>query len=213
MRGAHTHARYGNRSMCSTSSAIDAGVVERLRDILTGKRMSTQITDAADYHPATQIVHESDGCVIAVWQDISICIWGRSATLSLVLELERVRERISSQYPKTSSIHVLVNDAALPSPDARKKLEEITVKSEGRLIGVATVVTGSGFRVSALRGFLTSMHWLQHRPYSALVSASILEAVNWLAPLHSAGSVATDARALERLILHLRERPSLVRAS
>jgi hypothetical protein len=172
-----------------------------------------QMADTVDYHTATQIVHESDGCVIAVWQDISICIWGRSATLPLVLHLESVRERISSQYPRTSSIHVLVNDAGLPSPEARKKLEEITVKSEARLIGVATVVTGSGFRVSALRGFLTGIHWLQRRPYSAEVSGSIREAVNWLAPLHSAGSVATDARALERLILRLRERPSLARAS
>ena len=167
--------------------------------------------NTANYYAATQIVHESQGCVIAVWQDISVCIWGRSATLPVVLELENVREHISSRYPKTSSIHVLVNDAGLPSPDARKKLEEITLKSETRLIGVATVVTGGGFRVSALRGFLTSIHWLRRRQYSALVTGSIREAVNWLAPLHSAGSIETDARALERLIVRLRERPNVAR--
>ena len=99
--------------------------------------MPIQTADTADYYAATQVVHESAGCVIAVWQDISICIWGRSATLPLVLELENVRELVSSRYPKASSIHVLVNDAGLPSPDARKKLEEITVKSEARLLGVA----------------------------------------------------------------------------
>ena len=173
------------------------------------EHMSTQVTDPADYEAATQIVHESDGCVIAVWNDISICIWGRSATLSLILELENVRVRISQQYPRTSSIHVLVNEAGLPDPDARKKLEEITAKSEARLIGVATVVSGSGFRVSAIRAFLTSIHWLQRRPYDAHVCGSIGEAATWLAPLHSAGSVPTDAGALEQLMLGLRERPSV----
>jgi hypothetical protein len=157
----------------------------------------------------THIVHESSGCVLAVWQDISIGIWGRSATLPLVLELENVRRLISSAYPNTSSIHVLVNDAGMPEPDARRKLDEITNESELRLIGVATVVSGSGFRVSALRGFLTSVHWLKRRPYGARVCGSVREAVEWLAPLHTARSVTVDPGALERLIVGLCERPSI----
>jgi hypothetical protein len=171
--------------------------------------MNLNSPEAADYYTATQIVCEANACLIAVWQDISIGIWGRSATLPLMLELENVRERISEQYPKTSSIHVLLNDAGLPDPDARKKLEEITAKAEGRLIGVATVVTGDGFRVSAIRGFLTSVHWLKHRPYGARVCGGIREAADWLAPLHSAGSRDVDAGALERLLLRLCERPSV----
>lgn len=171
--------------------------------------MSSQAPGTTDYYPATRIAHESDGCVIAVWQDISIGIWGKSATLPLVLELEKVRELISSQYPRTSSIHVLVNDAGLPQPDARKKLEEITAKSEARLIGVATVVSGDGFRVSALRGFLTGLHWLKRRPYGARICGSIREGASWLAPLHSEKSVAIDERALERLLLQLCDRPSV----
>jgi hypothetical protein len=171
--------------------------------------MSTMNADTADYHIATHIVHETDGCVIAVWHNISIGIWGMSATLPLVRELENVGERIARQYPKTSSIHVLMNDAGLPSPDARKRLEEITAKAGTRLIGVATVVMGSGFRVGSLRGFLTSVHWLERRPYGAQVCSSIREATDWLAPLHSAGSIPVDAGALERLILRLCERPSV----
>ena len=159
-----------------------------------------------DYDTAMQIVHEANDCVIAIWQDISIGIWGRSATLPLVLHLETVRERISSQYPKTSSIHVLVNDAGLPQPDARKKLEQITAEAESRLIAVATVVTGGGFRVSALRGFLTSVHWIKRRPYQARACSSVRDAVDWLAPLHSTASVSVDADALEQLILRLCER-------
>jgi len=165
-----------------------------------------------DYQPATQLVHETDDCVIAVWHNISIGIWGRSATLPLVLQLENVRERISSTYPRTSSIHVLVNDAGLPQPDARKKLEQITAEAEARLIAVATVVTGGGFRVSALRGFLTSVHWLTRRPYHARVSSSVRDAVDWLAPLHSAQSVAVDADALDALIERLCERVVVTRA-
>jgi hypothetical protein len=173
-----------------------------------GEHVSTLSADI-DYLTATQIVHESNGCLLAVWQDISIGIWGRSATLPLVLELENVRDRISSHYAKTSSIHVLVNDAGLPDPDARKKLDQITTASEQRLIGVVTVVTGNGFRVSAIRGFLTSVHWLKRRPYGARVCSSIHEAVHWLAPLHTERSVAVDPRALERLLMQLCERPSM----
>lgn len=130
------------------------------------------MSDTTDYYPATQIVHESYGCLIAIWQDISIEIWGKSATLPLVLELENVRDRISAEFPKTSSIHLLVDNAGLPQPDARKKLEELTAEAEARLIAVATVVTGDGFRVSALRGFLTSIHSLKRRPYGARVCGS-----------------------------------------
>ena len=165
-------------------------------------RRGSPSAEAAD-HAAAQIVHETGDCVIAVWHDISIGIWGRSATLPLVLQLEKVRERIAGKYPRTSSIHVLVNDAGLPNPDARKKLEEITTEAEARLIGVATVVTGGGFRVSALRGFLTSVHGLKRRPYHARVCSSVRDAVDWLAPLHSAQSVAVDAGELERLIMRL----------
>lgn len=167
---------------------------------------STEVADTADYHAETHIAHESNGCVIAVWKDISIGIWGRSATLPLIVELEKVRERVSGEYPKTSTIHVLVNDAGLPNPEARKKLEEITAEAEARLIGVATVVSGDGFRVGALRGFLTSMHWIKRRPYRARVCSSIRDAVTWLAPLHSRQSVLVDADALEWLILRLCER-------
>lgn len=169
------------------------------------------VDSSADYLSATEIVCETGGCIIAVWRDVSIGIWGRSATLPLVLELEKVRERISSRYPKTSSIHVLVNNAGLPNPDARSKLEDITAEAEARLIAVATVVTGSGFRVSAVRGFLTSMHWLKRRPYGARVCSSIDEAVGWLAPLHSAGSEAVDPAALERLLRGLCGRPSITK--
>lgn len=165
-----------------------------------------------DYYSATRIAHESDGCLIAVWQDISIGIWGKSATLPLILELEKVRELISREYPKTSSIHVLLNDAGLPLPDARKKLEEVTAQSAARLIGVATVVSGDGFRVSAMRGFLTGLHWLQRRPYEARVCGSIGDAAKWLAPLHSASSVSTDEECLERLLLRLCEQASVQHA-
>ena len=171
--------------------------------------MDSRPAGITDYFAATQIIHQSSGCVIAVWQDISIGIWRRSATLPLVLELENVRDHISKRYPKTSSIHVIVDDAGLPEPDARAKLEEITTASEARLIAVATVLTGSGFRTSAIRGFLTSVHWLKRRPYHARVCGSIREAVEWLAPLHAACSVATDPSALEHLIVQLCERPSV----
>lgn len=169
----------------------------------------TRPAETADHSAAVTIIHESAGCVIAAWHDISICIWGRSATLPLILELENLRKHIAIRYPRTSSIHVLVNDAGLPDLDARKKLEEVTATSEERLIAVATVVTGSGFRVSTLRGFLTSMHWLQRRTYSARVCGSIREAADWLAPLHSASSRAVEPGALESVMLRLCERPGV----
>jgi hypothetical protein len=161
------------------------------------------------------IAHESEGCVVAYWHNISIVVWGTQGTLELAKELEAVSEHIRSRYERLSSIHLVVNDPPLPTAAGREKLNEIVVRFGPRAIAVATVLTGDGFWASAMRGFLTSLHWVAggRKRYKQLTCGTVGEVARWLAPLHSAevDSVVIDAGELENLLVRLRNRPSVQR--
>jgi hypothetical protein len=173
--------------------------------------VSTEQTNA-ETSSALVITYEADGCVIAMFHDISICIWATQATLKIAHEIEAVGNRIVASHPQSSTIQVVVNNPALPNAATRDKLNEIMRTFATRLVGVATVLTGNGFWVSAMRSFLTSLFWLSGRsPYKVKICATIPEAVQWLAPLHSARSFAVDPAELERLVARLRNRPSITR--
>jgi hypothetical protein len=159
------------------------------------------------------IAYESHGCVIAAYHDISICIWATQATPELARELEAVGYRIVGSYGQSSTIHVVLDNTPLPTAAARDKLNEITRTFSSSLVCIATVLTGNGFWVSAMRSFLTSLYWLSGRsPYKVRICATIEEAARWLAPLHSLRSFAVDAGELASLLLSLRNRPSITGA-
>jgi hypothetical protein len=163
-------------------------------------------------HADLVIGHESDGFVIACWNGISIGVWATQATLELALHLEVMAKVVARDYARNSSIHLVSSGTALPTAGARDKLNALTREYSSQLIGVATVLTGDGFWASAMRSFLTSLHWASssRRQYETRTCATPGEAAHWLAPLHSAHSVAVDAGELESLLLSLRSRPSVV---
>lgn len=157
---------------------------------------------------APRIVHESPGCVMATWKNISIAVWATQATVPLVSEFASLSAELARVWPgKLSTVHLIVNDAPLPVGDARAQLSNLTTQYQHRLVCALTILSGSGFWSSAMRGFITSLHWLKPPQYKALICKSIEEGAAWLPLLHTGETgVYLDSRGLTSVLESLLRR-------
>jgi hypothetical protein len=171
----------------------------------------TRIPVQNDAPTAPVIFYESEGCVIASWKNISIGVWRTHATVELVAELSKLVAKLVREYPAGgSALHLVADRISLPDAATRDALAAMTARYAEHLACMATVLAGTGFWASAMRGFLTGLQALERRPFKAHICATISEAAAWLAPLHThATHVTCDAQELERVLLSLVARPSL----
>ena len=155
-----------------------------------------------------RVVHQSPGCIMATWKNISIGVWGTQATVPLVREFANLSADLARAWPgKLSTIHIIVNDAPLPVGDARVQLSGLTTQYQDRLACALTVLSGSGFWSSAMRGFITGLHWLKQPKYKALICKSTEEGAAWLPMLHTRETgVYLDSSGLKRLLDNLLSR-------
>lgn len=84
-----------------------------------------------------------------------------------------------SRHPRTGSLVIVPEDAALPSPDARKLLSELPGKL-GRGAGVALVREGAGFRSAAVRAVMTGIMMVARDPVPHEVFSGTGPAIEWL---------------------------------
>lgn len=144
------------------------------------------------------------GCVMATWNNISLVIWGTQATLPLVERLTALSNELVRQHPRLSSVHVILDQAPLPSGEARAKLTKLTERFDPNLACVLTVILGSGFWNSAMRGFITGLHWIVSPRYKVLTCGTVKEGATWFAPLHTEHTgLAVDSAQLEQVIEQL----------
>ena len=119
-------------------------------------------------------------------ENVSIAIWATPATLEISKRLEAATFDLIRAYPQgISSVHVILDKTPLPTAEARTHLREITERYAKNVACVGTVVDGDGFWASAMRSFLTSLHWLSRRPFKAHYASSIEELAEWLPPFHA----------------------------
>jgi hypothetical protein len=151
-----------------------------------------------------RVYFTSPGCVMATWNNISFAIWGTQATLPLVERFTMLSNELVRQHPRLSSVHVILDEAPLPAGEARTKLTKLSERFEPNLACVLTVISGSGFWNSAMRGFITSLHWIVSPRYKVLTCGTVKEGAAWFAPLHSEHTgVAIDGAGLEHLVVQL----------
>lgn len=157
------------------------------------------------------ISYAADGCVMAVWKNISIVVWGTQATLPLVDELAKVSDKVLAVHPKVSSIQIIRNTAAIPDSETRAALEKVVEKYYERMHCVALVVEGAGFWASAMRGFETGLLLLQrHREnVSTKTFATSAEVGKWLCPKQQEQGVSIDGEELGRVLAELSVHPAL----
>ncbi len=140
----------------------------------------------AKAHDTVTLAFEADGCVMATWRNLLVVAWAKAATLEISKKLEAVAVELIRTHPQgISSVHVILDKTPLPPADARNHLREITERYAANVACMGTVIDGGGFWASAMRSFLTSLHWLSRRPFKAHYASSIAELADWL-PSHHA---------------------------
>lgn len=146
---------------------------------------------------------------MAEWQNILITAWATQPTGALVDAFAQRATALFERYEKLSAAHVLLDGAAMPSAEARHALQALAERYRGRLACVGTVIAGTGFWASAMRGFVTGMHVIKARPAnSTFVSSHDL--AHWLAPQHGiATGVVCTAVELEHVIAAVLRQPSI----
>ena len=133
-----------------------------------------------------EVLHDSDGFVMATWKNVAIHVWTVEATMALVGTLDRLSATFTSAHPEgISAIHIIAKNAPLPPAEIREQLAKVTQRYANRLACVCHVVEGSGFWASALHGFLTGVHWISRGPFRLHICSEIPVAARWVPAPHA----------------------------
>jgi len=139
--------------------------------------------------PATfSISYAEDGYVLGYHRNLVIAVWGKKASSPVVAELGRVSDEVAKRYARISGIHLIVNRAGVPDPQVRQEFATMTDEYASRLACLAIMVDGKGFWASAMRSFLTGLHFLRPSTYRTRICATPQEAAQWVPIPHNTGT-------------------------
>jgi hypothetical protein len=165
-----------------------------------------------DTAEAPRIVHDVPGCVMALWRNVLIVIWGSAGTVALAEELRQASTTIVKAHPEGfSSLHFIVNGAGLPDSTARDELKKVAEQFAKQVACLGTVIDGKGFWASAIRSFFTGLVLFSRQPYKTHYAATIRDLAEWVVAPHAARTgVHLKSEDLARALseVHARLRPA-----
>lgn len=153
----------------------------------TGRYSATRFTsDELLRGAGVEIVYQDDEHLIATFQNVIVTVWGTRSTVATIEHLDSAAHQLWARHPTgISSLHLILHSEGMPDGAARAALNKLTDVHAPHLACVATLVQGSGFWASAMRGLLTSLHFLVRRPFKARICASLEEMASWLVEPHA----------------------------
>jgi hypothetical protein len=155
----------------------------------------------------------ADGCVMGHWRNIAIVVWATQGTGALAAELVKLADMLNDKYPKTSSVHVILDAADMPDEDARVTFDNLVGKYARRLICAGVMIDGRGFWASAMRAIVMSFQLIERRRFHGNVFSNVRDLARWLTPLHvEASGEAFQPEQLESALNWMIEQPSVRKA-
>jgi hypothetical protein len=143
----------------------------------------------------------TQGAFFGSWKNVFVSIWQSQGT---VLAIDRMFAAIAAMpriAEKRSDIYIIAEGARLPEARVRDHFIDVVKSSSPFLASVAVVVGGTGFWTSALRSFVTGLHWLAPRSFDFHLHGSVEEVADWLPPVHERLSgVRLDPSRLQRIL-------------
>jgi hypothetical protein len=151
-----------------------------------------------------------DGCVMGHWHGVMTSVWATRTTLELVIEIEKLLVTLSETHPKISAVHLITTSFSPPPADVRARLGALTQRHGEMLVCSATMLGGTGFWASAIRGAVTGIQVLDLRRQRQRVFAELDELADWVVPRHNeaTGSSITP-HELRQALAWMLERPSV----
>jgi hypothetical protein len=156
---------------------------------------------------APRILYETDGFLVAKWENVTIVIWARQGSLPLCEKLEEVTVPLLLEHPEGGSTVHIIADAPLPDADVRQKLADMSQRYGDKLACVGAVLEGSGFWASTLQSFIITILSFGRRSFRVNTCSTIAEIAHWLPPLHAKRTGVTfTPQEFERVLTTLRLR-------
>jgi hypothetical protein len=128
--------------------------------------------------------YQRDDIVVAGWRNIGFVFWGAQATLSSVRRMGAMSAALMKDHAKISIIQVIPDSTALPTEDAKDLLLKMTESGAPSLACLAYVMSGEGFWASAMRSYLTNVHWVRQRPFVPRILSTLEDVAAWLPSVH-----------------------------
>lgn len=140
-----------------------------------------------------------------LWQNLAITLWFNAATMDSLARYAEGGARFCGNHPEgISTVHIMVpGGKSMPTAEARAELGRIIRELSQNAVAAVAIIPGSGFWASAMRGLVTAVAMLAPRGFNLQTFASISQAAQWLAPIHSSGTgVRVESAELERILEH-----------
>ena len=148
------------------------------------------------------IVYEgTEGVFLGSWKNIFVSIWLEQATILAVERMVAAFAAMPRIAAKRSDIYIITDGARLPEASVRSYFIDTIQASEHELASVAVVVEGSGFWASAVRSFVTGLHWLAPRSFDFRLHGATAEVIDRLPEVHEQlTGVRIDGNRLNRIL-------------
>jgi hypothetical protein len=136
------------------------------------------------------------------WKNVFVAVWESQATMRAIDHLFIACHALGSGASQLrSEVHLIAEGARLPEPEVRDYYVELIKAREAQIACVAVVIGGTGFWASALRSFVTGLHWLSPRSFDFRLLGSVEQAADWLPAEHwKRTGVEVDPRRLQRVL-------------
>jgi hypothetical protein len=144
---------------------------------------------------------ERGRCHFSAYRNISISVWVGQATVPAVHAAQRAAKEMAARFPnRHSAVSFVLDGLPGPVPEALPLLAKV-MGQRGALACVATVLEGSGFWASGLRGMLNNSHREGGGGVLLKIGTTIEDVADWLSEHHydETGVALTPAQLREAL--------------
>src|SRR5690349_3743017 len=110
------------------------------------------------------MVHEgTPGAFFGSWKNVFVSVWRAQGTVEGIDRMLAAIAAMPRIAEKRSDIYIIAEGARLPEARVRDHFIDVIKASSEELAAVAVVVGGTGFWASAIRSFVTGLHWVAPR--------------------------------------------------
>jgi hypothetical protein len=129
------------------------------------------------------------GYCVATLRNVFIVAQSKPSDVPYLLRLRHFTEQFHARNPGTNCAISLITPSALSlssPPEVRAEIERL-FRDFRNCSGSATVIEGSGFKVTAVRMLLSGISLMQRLPYPTRIVSSVADAAAFIAPISLGG--------------------------
>jgi len=146
-----------------------------------------------------RVTHNADGLLMGMLGPICLALWQSKPTPErFAIQRAQLHAAIAREPGKLTFLCVVTPEAEPPDEAERKASAEMITSQGGKLLGVACVIEGDGFRAAITRTVLAGIVFVIRSPVPIKLFDSVLHAAPFLARCLSRSSLPELNAEFER---------------